>query len=60
MIFDIERLKEDLQDDSYGAYFSGGYGGALIEAMETEDDSDEDIIMKAKKNGIDLQDYIIE
>lgn len=60
MIFDIERLKEDLQDDSYGAYFSGGYGGALIEAMETEDDSDENIIMKAKKNRIDLQDYIIE
>ena len=60
MIIDIDKLKEDLQDDSYGAYFSGGYGGALIEAMETEDDSDEDIIMKAKKNGIDLQDYIIE
>ena len=60
MIFDIERLQEDLQDDSYGAYFSGGYGGALIEAMETEDDSDEDIIMKAKKNGIDLRNYIIE
>ena len=60
MIFDIERLKEDLQDDSYGAYFSGGYGGAIIEAMEIEEESDEDIIMKAEKNGIDLRNYIIE
>ena len=60
MIIDIERLKEDLQEDSYGAYFSGGYEGALIENMEIEEDSDEEIIMKAEKNGIDLQDYIIE
>lgn len=60
MIIDIDRLKEDLHEDSYGAYFSGGYGGAIIEAMEIEEDSDEEIIMKAEKNGIDLQDYIIE
>lgn len=60
MIIDIDKLKEDLQDDSYGAYFSRGYGGAIIEAMEIEEDSDEDIIMKAEKKGIDLKDYIIE
>ena len=37
MFFDIDGLRDDLEDDSYAAFFAGGYGGAMIEAMEIED-----------------------
>jgi hypothetical protein len=57
MFFDIDGLREDLEDDCYGAFFGGGYGGAMIEAMEIEDASDEELIRIAREKGIDLGRY---
>ena len=57
MLFDIDELREDLEDDCYGAFFGGGYGGAMIEAMEIEDASDEEVIRIAREKGIDLNRY---
>ena len=57
MFFDIDGLREDLEDDCYGAFFGGGYGGAMIEAMEIEDASDEELIRIALEKGIDLGRY---
>ena len=57
MLFDIDGLREDLEDDCYGAFFGGGYGGAMIEAMEIEDASDEELIRVAREKGIDLGRY---
>lgn len=34
MKIDIEKLREDLKNDSLGAFFGGGFGGALIEASD--------------------------
>ena len=34
MIIDIDALRNDLIKDEYGAYFGGGFGGALIEAAD--------------------------
>ena len=28
MMIDIDKLREDLMKESYGAYFGGGFGGA--------------------------------
>ena len=28
MFFDIDGLRDDMEDDCYGAFFGGGYGGA--------------------------------
>ena len=60
MFFDIDGLRDDLGDDSYAAFFAGGYGGAMIEAMEIEDASDEEVIRSAQQRGFDLSKYEYE
>ena len=46
-------------DDCYGAFFGGGFGGALIEASDIEDASAEELIKIAERNGIDLREYAV-
>ncbi len=59
MSIDIEKLRETLKQECYGAFFGGGYGGALIEAGDVERASPEDLIEMAERNGIDLMKYKI-
>ena len=54
---DIDALREDLKNDSYGAFFGGGFGGALIEAIDIERASDMEIVEIARKKGINLYKY---
>ena len=55
--FDSDRLREDLKSECYGAYFGGGFGGALIESFEIDSASDEELIDIARKKGINLSNY---
>lgn len=57
MIIDIERLREDLKEDDYGAFFAGGFGGAMMESFEIEKASLEELIRIARNKGIDLDQY---
>ena len=57
MMIDIDALRHDLEDDSYGAFFGGGYGGALFEAIDIERASDEEVVRIARQRGIDLNRY---
>ena len=58
MKIDIEKLREDMKQDCYGAYFGGGFGGALVESFDVEKASPEKLIEIAKnKRGINLSDY---
>ena len=58
MKIDIEKLRQDMKEDCYGAYFGGGFGGALVEAFDVEKASPEELIKMAQRNrGIDLSDY---
>lgn len=59
MEIDIERLREDIMQDCYGAYFVGGYGGALIESFDVEKASLQELIEMAENKGIDLRKYEI-
>ena len=59
MTIDIEALREDLKQECYGAFFCGGFGGALIESFDLERASPEELIEIAEKKGIDLRDYQI-
>ena len=43
-----------MEDDCYGAFFGGGYGGAMIEAFEIEEASDEEVLRIAQEKGYDL------
>ena len=54
---DIEKLRDDMKNDSYGALFGGGFGGALIEAGDVERASPRELVEMAERKGINLMDY---
>ena len=56
---DINKLKKDLKDYYESAYFTLGYGAALMDSFDLDNLSDEKIINKAVKNGVVLENYII-
>ena len=39
----------------YGAFFGGGFGGALMESFELERALPEELVEEAKRKGIDLR-----
>lgn len=56
---DINKLKQDLKDYYEAAYFTLGYGAALMDSFDLNNLSDEEIISKAAENSVDLEQYII-
>ena len=56
---DINKLKQDLKDYYEAAYFTLGYGAALMDSFDLDNLSDEEIISKVAENGVDLEQYII-
>ena len=56
---DINKLKQDLKDYYEAAYFTLGYGAALMDSFDLDNLSDEEIINKAAENDVDLEQYII-
>lgn len=50
----IEKLRRKVTDELEGAYFAGGFGGALMESIEAETASDEELLRIARRNGIRL------
>lgn len=57
MTIDIEKLREDLKQECYGAFFVGGFGGALMESFDLDRASPEELVDIAGEKGIDLKDY---
>ena len=57
MIIDVDALREDMENESYGAFYGGGFGGALMEAFDIEGASDEELVRMALEKGIDLDEY---
>ena len=57
MIIDVEALRKDLMDDSFGAFFGGGYGGALFESFDIEKATPDELVEIARRKGIDLSKY---
>ena len=56
---DINKLKKDLKNYYEAAYFTLGYGAALMDSIDIDKLSDEELINKAVDNGINLENYII-
>lgn len=59
MEIDFERLREDLKQECFGAYFGGGFGGAMIEVFDVENASPQQLIRMAEEHGIDLREYVL-
>ena len=57
MTIDIEKLREDLKQECYGAFFLGGFGGAMMESFDLERASLEELVEIAGKKGVDLKKY---
>lgn len=57
-LIDIETLRRDLMN-KYGAEIFAGFDMALEDLLEVDDASAEEVIAKAKKAGIDLNQYKI-
>ena len=60
IMIDIEQLREDLKQEALGAFFGGGFGGALMEASDIDHASDQELVDMAERQGIDLRDYQME
>ena len=60
MIIDVDKLREDMLNEDLGAFFVGGFGGALVEAADVERASDEELVEMAQRQGIDLRRYEVE
>ena len=60
MIIDVDKLREDMLNESYGAFFCGGFGGALVESIDIERASDEELVEMAVRQGIDMRRYEVE
>jgi hypothetical protein len=60
MMIDIDKLREDLKQECYGAYFGGGFGGALMESFNIESASPQKLVEIAEKKGIDLRKYAVD
>ena len=54
---DIDALRKYMLDNSYGAFFCGDFGGALVEAVDIERASDEELVEMAVRQGIDLRKF---
>ena len=56
---DINKLKQDWKDYYEAAYFTLGYGAALMDSFDLDNLSDEEIINKAIDNGLNIENYIV-
>ena len=57
---DVERLREDIKSECYGAFFGAGFGGALIESFDVDGASVEELKEMARDKGIDLSRYSLD
>ena len=57
---DTLRLREDLRNEDLGAYFGGGFGGALMEVIDIDSATPEELIQIAQDRGVDLRRYVID
>lgn len=56
---DVDKLRKDLRNECLGAYFCGGYGGALMELFDVDKATPEKLIKMAQQQGLDLKKYKI-
>lgn len=54
---DVDRLRDDLRNECYGAFFGGGFGGALVESFDVDRAEPEELVRMAQRNGMNLWDY---
>lgn len=54
---DVDELRDDLRNECLGAFFGGGFGGALVESFDVDRATPEELVEMAQRQGIDLRRY---
>ena len=58
-MIDYDALREDLRDECLAAYYGGGIGPAIMDALSVEDMSPEELVRAARLWGIDVDRFTI-
>ena len=54
---DIDRLRDNMRDECLGAYYGGGFGGALNESFDIDCATPDKLVEMAQQQGINLRKY---
>ena len=54
---DVDELRDDMRNECLGAFFGGGFGGALVESFDVDRATPEELVEMAQRQGIDLRRY---
>ena len=54
-MIDYDALREELRDECLAAYYGGGIGQAIMDALSVEDMSPEELVRAARLWGIDIR-----
>lgn len=54
---DVDELRDDMRNECLGAFFGGGFGGALVESFDVDKATPEELVEMAQRQGIDLRRY---
>ena len=60
MWINTDKLRQDMLNDCRGAFYGGGFGGALMESFDIERMRDEEVVSTALRKGINLYDYEVD
>ena len=57
MYIDPDKLRNDMTNDSLGAFIGGGFGGSFVEGCEISKMSDKELVDYAMDKGYDISKY---
>lgn len=58
-MIDYEALREALRNECFAAYYGGGIGPALMDALSVDDMSPEELVKAANLWGVDIARFTI-
>ena len=58
-MIDYEALREVLRNECFAAYYGGGIGPALMDALNVDDMSSEELVESARTWGVDIDRFTI-
>ena len=58
-MIDYDALREELRDECFAAYYGGGIGPALMDALNVDDMTPEELVKTAQLRGVDINRFII-
>ena len=58
-MIDYDALREELRDECLAAYYGGGIGPAMMDALSVDDMSPEELVRMARMWGINIDRFKI-